>query len=107
MEHTTVVEGRSGIIEVTEKLVIKDFVEVMAAGFELGKTIDSNSFMVGDTPMNITVYPNGNSSKTKGHVGVDVGVTLFNTGDDDIRVKCQFITDVITVGFDYKDVTIL
>ena len=76
MEHTTVVEGRSGIIEVTEKLVIKDFVEVMA-GFELGKTIDSNSFMVGDTPMNITVYPNGNSSKTKGHVGL----TLFNTGD--------------------------
>ena len=100
MEHTTVVEGRSGIIEVTEKLVIKDFVEVMA-GF--GKTIDSDSFMVGDTPMNITVYPNGNSSKTKGHVGV----TLFNTGSDDIRVKCQFITDVITVGFDYKDVTIL
>ena len=104
MEHTTVVEGRSGIIEVAEKLVIKDLVEVMA-GF--GKTIDSDSFMVGDTPMNITVYPNGNSSKTKGHVGVDVGVTLFNTGDDDIRVKCQFITDVITVGFDYKDVTIL
>ena len=58
------------------KMVIKDFVEVMA-GFELGKTIDSNSFMVGDTPMNITVYPNGNSSKTKGHVGL----TLFNTGD--------------------------
>ena len=75
MEHTTVVEGRSGIIEVTEKLVIKDFVEVMA-GFELGKTIDI------DTPMNITVYPNGNSSKTKGHVGV----IIFNTGDDDIRV---------------------
>ena len=76
MEHTTVVEGRSGIIEVKEKLVIKDSVEVMA-GFELGKTIDSDSFMVGDTPMNITVYPNGNSSKTKGHVGL----TLFNTGD--------------------------
>ena len=72
MENTTVFSGRSGIVKASAKLVIKDFAEVMAGfEFELGKTIDI------DTPMNITVYPNGNSSKTKGHVGL----TLFNTGD--------------------------
>ena len=98
MEHTTVVSGMSGIIQVTEKLVIKDFVEVMA-GFEPGKTIKSDLFLVGDTPIKIAVYPNGDGNNNKGHVGV----YLRNIGEADIRLKCQFITDVKTVGFDYKD----
>ena len=38
MENTTVVDGRSGIIEATGKLVIKNFVEVMG-GFKPGMFI--------------------------------------------------------------------
>ena len=102
MEHTTVVSGRSGIVQVTERLVIKDLVEVMA-GVEPGRAIESHSFMLGDIPMKIKVYPNGDGKdKNNGHVGV----YLRNIGDGDIRVKCQFITDAKTLGFDYKDGTV-
>ena len=40
MENTTVIAGKSGIIEAEAKLVIKDFVQVMAR-FKPEKSIES------------------------------------------------------------------
>ena len=98
MEGVTVFSGKSGIIQVTEKLVIKDFLEVMKA-FPPGKSFESVPFMVGETPMTIEVYPNGYDKKYKGHVSI----FLRNKSNEDINVKCQFITDVKTDEFDYED----
>ena len=56
MESTTVVDAKSRIIKVTGKLVIKNLVEVMA-GFQPGEEIDSDTFMLGDIPLRIHVYP--------------------------------------------------
>ena len=69
MENTTIVAGKSGVIEAEAKLVIKDFVEVMAR-FKPEKSIESDQFMVGDTPMKIQVYPNGVYKRDKGYVGI-------------------------------------
>ena len=96
MENTTVVSGKSGLIKAEGKLVIQDFAEVMA-GFMPGKEIESEAFMLGDTPLTIRVYPNGDLDATKGHVSL----FLFNRGDDDINVKCQLITDLETRNFSY------
>ena len=96
MKYTTVVDAKSGIIQVTAELVIKNFVDVMA-GFKPGRSIVSDPFNVGDTPMAIWVYLNGQDEDEKGNVGV----FLQNDGDADINVKCQFITKVRTRGFDY------
>ena len=98
MENTTVVAGKSGIIEAEAKLVIKDFVEVMAR-FKPGKSIESDKFMVGDTPMAIEVYPNGLVDKDKGYVSL----FLLNYGDEDIHVKGQLITDLDTLNIDYTE----
>ena len=97
MEHTTVVDAKSGIIQVTERLVIKNFVEVMA-GFESGRFIESEPFNLGDTPMAVRVYPNGRTEEERGNVSV----FLWNKSDADINVKCQFITEVASKEFDYK-----
>ena len=98
-KYTTVVDAKSGIIKVTAELVIKNFVDVMA-GFEPGMTIVSDPFKVGDTQMEIEVYLNdGQDEDEKGKVGV----FLNNNGDADIRVKCEFITEVMTNGFDYTE----
>ena len=89
MENTTIVAGKSGVIEATAKLVIKDFVEVMA-GLKPGVCIESDSFMLGDTPLEILVYPNGDEQDCKGHVGV----FLRNQGNDEFGVKGQLSTDL-------------
>ena len=100
MEGVTVFSGKSGIIQVTEKLVIKDFLEVIKA-FPPGKSFESVPFMVGETPMTIEVYPNGDDKmEYKGHVAI----FLRNKSDKDINVKCQFITDVETRELDYDTV---
>ena len=96
MENTTIVAGKSGVIEAEAKLVIKDFVEVMAR-FKPEKSIKSDEFMVGDTPMTIQVYPNGEDDDDKGYVGI----YLDNEGDEDISVKGQLITDLDTFDIDY------
>ena len=88
MEFTTVFDAKSGVIKVTGRLVIKNLVEVME-GFRVGKSIESDSFKVGETPMAIKVYVNGHVEKCKGWVGV----FLTNKSDADIKVKCQLITD--------------
>ena len=96
MKYTTVVDAKSGIIQVTAELVIKNFVDVMG-GFKPGMEIRSDPFNVGDTPMAIWVYLNGQDEAEKGNVGI----FLQNDGDAEINVKCQFITEVRTRGFDY------
>ena len=98
MENTTVIDGMSGIIEATGKLVIKNFAKVMA-GFKPGMLIESDPFMLGDTPLAIRVYPNGDRHSSKGHVSL----FLQNNGDDDIRVKGQLITDLNTIDFEYTE----
>ena len=97
-KYTTVVDAKSGVIQVTAELVIKNFVEVMA-GFEPKMMIESDPFNVGDTPMAIRVHPNGYNEDSKGNVSI----FLDNNGDADIKVKCEFITEVKTEGFDYTD----
>ena len=97
-KHTTVVDAKSGVIQVTEELVIKNFVEVMA-GFEPGKFIESEPFNLGDTPMAVRVYPNGRTEEERGNVSV----FLWNKGDADINVKCQFIAEVASEEFDYTE----
>ena len=96
MENTTVVSAKSGLIKAEGKLVIQDFADVMA-GFRPGKKIESEAFMLGDTPLTIAVYPNGQVDEDKGHVSI----YLYNYGDDDINVKCQLITDLETRDFSY------
>ena len=98
MANTTVVSGRSGIIKAEAKLVIKEFVEVMA-GFKPGMCIESDEFMLGDTPLAISVYPNGDNRFSKGYVGL----FLQNNGDDAIRVKGQLITDLRNKNFEYTE----
>ena len=69
VEFTTVFDAKSGVIEVTARLVIKNLVEVMR-GLEVGKYIESDTFKVGETPMSIRVYVNGHVEECKGWVGV-------------------------------------
>ena len=87
MENTTIVAGKSGIIKAEAKLVIKDFVEVMR-GFEPGSSIRSDPFLLGDTPLEIEVFPNGIDDEAKGHVSL----YLNNNGERDIKVKGQLDT---------------
>ena len=98
VEFTTVFDTKSGVIEVTARLVIKNVVEVME-GIRVGKAIESDSFKVGETPMAIRVFVNGHVEECKGWVGV----FLRNKSDADIKVKCQLITDVKTKRFVYEE----
>ena len=96
MENTTIVAGKSGIIKAEAKLVIKDFVEVMG-GFEPGRSIVSDPFMLGDTPLSIEVFPNGDRDMVKGYVSV----FLFNNGDHDISLQGELTTPEYYIDFDY------
>ena len=95
MEHTTVFDGST--TQVTGKLVIKNLVEIMP-GFEVGKSIESDPFLVGDTAMVLEVYPNGLDEASAG----DVDCYLYNDGEADILLKGQLITEVDTEEFDYR-----
>ena len=98
MEGVTLFSGKSGIIQKTEKLVIKDFPDVMSA-YPPGKSVESDPFMVGDTSMSILVYPNGDRACNRGHVSI----YLKNKSNQDISVKCQIITDVKNKELNYED----
>ena len=94
MEQVTVIEGN--MVHVTAKLVIKNFVQIMP-GYKVGQDILSDPFMVGDTPMIISVYPNGDYETNKGHVSL----YLNNNGDADISLKGELVTDVKNIEFEY------
>ena len=96
MKQVTVVNGN--VIHVTAELVVKNFVQIMA-GYKVGQSIVSDPFMVGDTPMIIAVYPNGDTERSKGHVSL----FLDNNGDADISLKGVLLTDVAKMEFDYTE----
>ena len=98
-KFTTVVDVKSGVIKVTAELVIKNLVEMMA-GIEVGKAIETDPFMVGETPMTIGVFVNGEVEEERG----TISIFLYNNGDEDIRVKCQLITDPVTREFGYDKI---
>ena len=98
MENTTVYDGRSSTIKATGKLVIKHFIEAMSA-CKPRKCYESDTFKVGDIPLAIKVYPNGSIEAQKGHVTI----YLKNKSINDIKVKCELITDVATKYLDYTD----
>ena len=96
MENLTVL-ARSGDVKATATLVIKDFVDVMSK-YTPGKSCRSDSFMVGDTPMAIKVYPNGFDEQQSGHVSI----ALRNLSQTiAVSVKCQFETDLKTWEFEH------
>ena len=81
MENLTVL-ARSCDVKARATLVIKDFVDVMSK-YSPGKSCSSDSFMVGDTPMAINVYPNGSIEQQRGYVSV----SLWNKGRTNINVQ--------------------
>ena len=95
MERSRTVYARAAGSKATAELVIKDFLVLMEAS-KPGKYFKSDTFMVGDTQMEVKVYPNGVTDEYKGYVSV----YLFNKGAADITVKCQFIREAETHSFD-------
>ena len=96
MENVTVF-AKASPVQATAKVVIKHFLEVMERS-EVGKGYPSDSFMVGDTEMQIVLYPNGKTEDCKGFVSV----FLCNNSDKDATAKCQFVTDAKTWTFKDK-----
>ena len=90
------VYAKSGGHQATGKVVIKDFVELMTAS-KPKDCYPSAPFMVGDVPMIINVYPDGNRDEYTGYVSI----FLKNLGSDPIQVKCKFTTDVLSKGFEH------
>ena len=88
MENTTVY-AKSNASEATATMVIKDFVKLISV-CKPGKGYFSDTFMVGDTPMVVVVYPNGFKEVHKGFVLI----FLSNLGDAAITVKGKFTIDV-------------
>ena len=98
METSRTVYAKAPGAKATAELVIQDFLEVMKTS-EPGKCYASDTFMVGDTPMTIKVYPNGDEDKNSGNVSV----FLKNQSDAALTtVKYQFVTEAKTWGFDTK-----
>ena len=95
LEHVTVFE-RATETKVEAKLVIRGFVRELTL-CEPGKGFLSDTFMVGDTPMALKVYPNGHTDEHKGHVSV----FLKNNSNVDVTVQCQMHTDAKTEQFDH------
>ena len=87
MENVTIFAGKSGVIQGTGKLVIKDFLDVMSV-YPPGKCVESDEFMVGDFAMSILIFPNGDVNENKGCVSA----FLVNKSNEDLTVKCQFVT---------------
>ena len=88
MEGVTIFAGKSGVIRGTGKLVIKDFLDVKSV-YPPEKWVESDKFMVGEVPMTIQVFPNGDDEENKG----TVSVFLANKSNEDVTVNCLFVTD--------------
>ena len=91
------VYARSAGKQGSTKLVIKDFVEVVGKS-KPGKCYPSDTFMVGDIPMVIEVYPNGATDEEKG----SVSVYLWNKSECVVKVECRFVTGKKDRSFEYK-----
>ena len=96
MEKNRTVYAKASAGKATAELVIKDFVEVMKAS-EPGKSYSSDTFMVGEMPMAIEIYPNGFEEEDRG----EVSVFLSNQSGAHLDVvKCQFVTEIKTMIYD-------
>ena len=96
MEKNRTVYAKAPARKATAELVIKDFVEVMKTS-QPGSSYSSNTFMVGEIPMAIEIYPNGFDEEDIG----EVSVFLSNQSDADLdMVKCQFVTEIKTMIYD-------
>ena len=97
MESTTTVVRKPGVVEA--KLVVKDLfgpnrnelLENMKGYPYI--CIESEKFLVGDTPMSVKVW--------LGKM-VYARIGLHNYGDPGIRVKGKLVTDVQTMDLDYE-----
>ena len=67
MEHVTMF-ARSPQLKVTEKIVIKDFLKELEL-FCPGDKFSSETFMLGNTPLEIDIYPNGHMGQGRWKVG--------------------------------------
>ena len=89
MEHVTVF-ARSPQLKVTEKIVIKDFLKELEL-FCPGDKFSSKTFMLGKTPLEIDIYPNG-------HIwGKDDGklwMFLCNKSNEDVKVQFEAVADI-------------
>ena len=94
MEKSTAVYAKGPGAKATAELVIQNFLEVMATS-KPGKGYESDTFMVGNTPMAIEVCPNGGKDEFEGHVSV----YLWNKSDAALTVKCQLISEAKTWSF--------
>ena len=99
MESTTTVVRKPGVVEA--QLVVKDLygpnrVEECRLGvdyYQANMCIESEKFLVGDTPMSIKVW--------LGKL-VYARIGLQSYGDPGIRVKGKLVTDVETMDLDYE-----
>ena len=94
-ENVTVFDATSGIIQATASMTIKNLSEVMTM-YKPGKHFTSDSFKVGDTPMSIRVFPNGDCNGDACDSVGHVAIFLRNLGDADITGKVTFTTDART-----------
>ena len=93
MENVRVYTKSNGI-QATAKVVIKDFVELMSSS-KPKDCYPSDTFVVGDVPMVLNVYPNGNNDQNKGNVSI-----LLKTHGA-ITVKCKITTDAMSKNFEH------
>ena len=81
-------------MKVTEKIVIKDFLKELEL-FCPGDKFSSKTFMLGKTPLEIDIYPNG-------HIwGKDDGklcMFLCNKSNEDVKVQFEAVADIFQPG---------
>ena len=91
MSTTRTVYAKDADVTATAELVIQDFVGAMTSS-KPGRYFSTDTFMVGDNPMELRVYPNGYSDEEKGNVSA----FLWNLSDVGVTVKYQMISNVPT-----------
>ena len=80
---TTTTTTTTTTSKVKATMAIKDFVEEL--GKEPGEYLQSDTFLVGEAPMRVWVYPNGVTEVHRGRV--EVG--LRNMDGEEVRVKAR------------------
>lgn len=91
-EHVTVF-ARSPQLKVTETIVIKDFLKELEL-FCPGEKFSSKTFILGNTPLEIEIYPNGRW----GDDGGTMDIYLCNKSNEDVRVQFEAVADIFQPG---------
>ena len=93
MEHVTVF-ARSAQLKVTEKIVIKDFLKELEL-FCPGEKFSSETFMLGNTPLEIDIYPNGHLQDVDDQ---KLCMFLSNKSNEDVQVQFEAVADIFQPG---------